>query len=391
VSGAATPGRPAVVPVATIAREWTRIGLTGFGGPPTHIALLRRLVVEDRGWLSDGDVEAAIAACNLLPGPASTQLAIYLARRLGGVRGAVAGGLGFIVPGVVIITALAVVFLAQAPPRWVRGAGAGAGAAVAAVALHAGWGLLGPSWRRTRSVVGERARWLVYVAVGAASAALIGPFLVLLLIACGGVEMLSRRPATSRAVSVMSPLVISVAASIGGLGALAWVAFKVGALSYGGGFVIVPLMQADAVHTYHWMSASQFLNAVALGQVTPGPVVATVAAVGYAARGVGGAALAAAIAFLPSFTFVLLGGPYFDRLRHDGRVRAFLDGAGPTAIGAILGSSIPLARALSEGWQFGLLAVSAAFLLVARRSVVVTLLTTGAVGVVVALAGGPVP
>ena len=391
MSGAATSGRPASVPIATIAREWTRIGLTGFGGPPTHIALLRRLVVEDRGWLSDADVEAAIAACNLLPGPASTQLAIYLARRLSGVRGAVAGGLGFIVPGVVIVTALSVVFLAQAPPRWVRGAGAGAGAAVAAVALHAGWGLLGPSWRRTRSVRGERARWLIYAVLGAASAALIGPFLVLLLIACGGVEVLARRPTTTRVVSVVPPVVISAAAGVGGLGALAWVAFKVGALSYGGGFVIVPLMQSDAVHTYHWMSSSEFLNAVALGQVTPGPVVATVAAVGYAARGVGGAALAATIAFLPSFTFVIVGGPYFDRLRHDERVRAFLDGAGPAAIGAILGSAIPLARALSEGWQFALLAVAVAMLFVARRGVVVTLLTAAAVGVVVALAGGPVP
>jgi chromate transporter len=391
VSDAATSGRPAIVPLATIAREWTRIGLTGFGGPPTHIALLRRLVVDDRGWLSDADVEAAIAACNLLPGPASTQLAIYLARRLGGVPGAVAGGLGFVVPGVVIVTALSILFLAQAPPRWVRGAGAGAGAAVAAVALHAGWGLLGPSWRRTQADRGERARWLSYAAVGAASAALIGPFLVLLLIACGGVEMLARRPATGRAVSVMPPLAISVAAGVGGLGALAWVAFKVGALSYGGGFVIVPLMQSDAVHTYHWMSSSQFLNAVALGQVTPGPVVATVAAVGYAARGVGGAALAAVIAFLPSFMLVLLGGPHFDRLRHDVRVRAFLDGAGPAAIGAILGSAIPLARALSEGWQFALLAVAVAMLLLAQRGVVVTLLTAGAVGVVVALSGGPVP
>ena len=191
MSDGESAGRSVLVPVATIARDWTRIGLTGFGGPPTHIALLRRLVVEDRGWLSDADVEAAIAACNLLPGPASTQLAIYLARRLGGVPGAVAGGLGFIVPGVVIVTALSVLFLAQAPPRWVRGAGAGAGAAVAAVALHAGWGLLGPSWRRTRTVGAERARWLAYALIGAASAALIGPFLVLLLIACGAFEVLA--------------------------------------------------------------------------------------------------------------------------------------------------------------------------------------------------------
>ena len=240
-------------------------------------------------------------------------------------------------------------------------------------------------------VRGERARWLAYALIGATSAAAIGPFLVLLLLACGGIEMLARRPASSGTVSVVPPVLISVAAGVGGVGALAWVAFKVGALSYGGGFVIVPLMQSDAVHTYHWMTSSQFLNAVALGQVTPGPVVATVAAVGYAAHGVGGAALAATIAFLPSFTFVLVGGPHFDRLRHDERVRAFLDGAGPAAIGAILGSSIPLARALSEGWQFVLLAVAVAMLFVARRGVVVTLLTAAVIGVVVALAGGPVP
>src|SRR5581483_869380 len=97
----------------------------------------------------------------------------------------------------------------------------------------------------------------------------------------------------------------------------AWVAFKVGALSYGGGFVIVPLMQADAVHRFHWMSGARFLDAVALGQVTPGPVVHTVAAVGYAARGVGGGLLAALVAFAPSFAFVLAGGPRFERLRGD--------------------------------------------------------------------------
>src|SRR5947209_1055037 len=159
VSAPAPSDEAAAVPVTTVAREWTRIGLTGFGGPPTHIALLRRLVVEERGWLRDADVESAIAACNLLPGPASTQLSIYLARRLGGVAGAIAGGLGFIVPAVAIVTALSALFLTQAPPLWVRGAGAGAGAAVAAVALHAGWTLLLPSWGRTQAHQADRRRW----------------------------------------------------------------------------------------------------------------------------------------------------------------------------------------------------------------------------------------
>ena len=146
--------------------------------------------------------------------------------------------------------------------------------------------------------------------------------------------------------SLRSALPSAVAS--GGLLSLAWVAFKVGALSYGGGFVIVPLMQGDAVDRYHWLTGGQFLNAVALGQVTPGPVVLTVAAVGYAAFGVGGALLAAAVAFAPSFAFVLLGGARFDRIRGDERARSFLDGAGPAAIGAILGSAIPLARALAR-------------------------------------------
>ena len=100
----------------------------------------------------------------------------------------------------------------------------------------------------------------------------------------------------------------------GGVAALCWVAFKVGALSYGGGFVIIPLMQHDAVVTYHWMTGTQFLNAVALGQITPGPVVQTVAVVGYAAGGIGGGLLAALVAFAPSFCFIIAGAPHFDRL-----------------------------------------------------------------------------
>jgi chromate transporter len=150
-------------------------------------------------------------------------------------------------------------------------------------------------------------------------------------------------------------------------------------------------MQADAVNHYHWLTAGQFLNAVALGQITPGPVVQTVAVVGYAAAGLGGGLLAALVAFSPSFAFVLLGAARFDRLRSNERARAFLNGAGPAAIGAILGTAIPLARALAEPWQYGVLAAAAFLLFALRRGVVSTLLLAGAAGVLVALAGGPLP
>ncbi len=382
---------PPRVPLRTIAREWTRIGVTGFGGPPAHIELLRRLVVERQRWLAPQEFEDAIAACNLLPGPASTQLAIYCARRVGGIPGTVIGGLGFIGPAVVLMLALSALFLARSPPAWIRGAGSGAGAAVAAVAVAAGMGLARPSWKRAADHAGRRFRWLLYALLGGASAALIGPYLVLVLVGCGLAELAVRVAGTGHLHRGWLPLIPTATASVGGVGALAWVAFKVGALSFGGGFVIVPLMQRDAVHVYHWMTATGFLSAVALGQVTPGPVVATVAAVGYAARGLGGGLLAAAIAFAPSFLFVLAGAGQFDRLRGNRRAQAFLDGAGPAAIGAILGAAIPLTAALVETWQYLVLAAAALALLLARRGVVSTLVAAGGIGAVIGLAGGPLP
>jgi chromate transporter len=425
---AAPAGPPPVVlqvPLSTVLREWGRIGCIGFGGPPAHIRLLRQLCVERRGWLDAREFEDAIAVCNLMPGPASTQLAIFCAWRLRGRAGALIGGGAFIVPGLIVILALSVLFVATSPPLWVLGAGAGAGAAVPAVAVQAGWSLLVPSWRHRASAV----RWPAYLAAGLAAAATIGPWLVLVLLGCGAIELLARyglhlRGQRGRGGAagdggedgdgagrdrggsgghggegdgggtrlrgfLIAPALV-LAAGGGVLASVAWVAFKVGGLSFGGGFVIIPLMQADAVSRYHWMTGAQFLNAVALGQVTPGPVVQTVAVVGYAAAGLAGGLLASAVAFTPSFLIVLLGGPRFERVRASQRARAFLDGAGPAAIGAILGSAVTLARELTHPWQYGVLAGALILLLPLRRSVVLTLLTAAAIGVAISLAAGTI-
>jgi chromate transporter len=387
--GAEPPYAPRVG-LSTVAREWLRLGCTGFGGPPAHVALLRRLCVDRRRWMSAKDFEDAVATTNLLPGPASTQLAIYCAWRLRGAVGAIIGGVCFIVPGLVLILGLSAVFLARHPPIWVLGAAAGAGAAVPAVALNAAFALTPASWRRIGSEAPNHLRWLAYALAGGAAAATIGPFLVLVLAVCGAMEVLVRRqlrPGKRGSLTAVAPIALFHGAVLGGLGALAWVAFKVGALSYGGGFVIVPLMQHDAVSTYHWMTGAQFLNAVALGQVTPGPVVQTVAVVGYAARGVVGGILASVTAFSPSFVFVVFGGRRFDAVRANRAVQSFLRGAGPAVIGAIAGSAIPLGVELKRIWQVPVLAGALLLLLALRRNVVVTLLFSGAVGVVLAVAG----
>jgi chromate transporter len=372
--------------LAEIAREWGRIGCIGFGGPPAHIALFRALCVARRGWLTEEQFERALAATNLLPGPASTQLAIYCAWRLRGAKGALIGGLGFILPGLVMILGLSILFLAGSPPKWIRGAGMGAGAAVAPVAVSAGLGVALPIWRRASNA--QRLPVLAYALAGALAAATAGPWLVVVLVACGALE-LTRRGLVNAGIGLHTWPLLAVAGDPGGTGALAWTALKVGALAFGGGFVIVPLMQTDAVHTYHWMTEGQFLNAVALGQVTPGPIVQTVAAVGYAAGGIPSALLAALVALAPSFSFILLGAARFERLLVNERVLAFLAGAAPAAAGAIIGSAIPLAAALSQTWQYAVLAAAAVALALLRRSVVLTLLVTGTIGAVAGLLGAP--
>jgi chromate transporter len=381
------------VPLPTIGREWLRLGCIGFGGPPTHIALLRRMCVEERHWIEPNEFEDAIAATNLLPGPASTQLAIYCAWRLRGAIGAILGGLCFIVPGLALILGLSVVLLARHPPHWILGAALGAGAAVPAVALKASWSLVPTSWRRMGTTCVERLRWLIYGVLGGTAAATVGSYLVVVVLACGLAEILIRRragPKSHRALSMFLPLGAVHAVALGGLGALTWVALKVGALSYGGGFVIVPLMQHDAVSTYHWMTGTQFLDAVALGQITPGPVVQTIAVVGYAALGIGGGLLAALIAFAPSFAFVLFGARHFDQIRANRNVESFLNGAGPAVIGAIAGSAIPLGLSFQHAWQIPILAGALLWLFGARRGVVGALLIAGVVGVVLVSIGAAV-
>jgi len=368
------------VPLWTVVREWGRIGLIGFGGPPAHVALLRELTVDRRRWIDAREFEDANAACQLLPGPGSTQMAIYTAQRVAGLPGAFAGGLAFILPGLLLVLAIAALALGDAPPAWIAGVGAGGGAAVIAVVAHAGLSLGRSSLAGRRDV-----RAPLYLAAGFAAVVLAGALVVLVILVAGLLELVWRRRGT--AALHAWPLALAHGAALTGL---AWTAFKVGALSFGGGFVIIPLMQEDAVERHGWMTNAEFLNAVAFGQLTPGPVTHTVALVGWAASGLGGALLASAIAFAPSFLAIALGGERFGRLRGNRSARAFLDGAGPAAVGAILGAAVPLVAALAEWWQAAVLA-GAALLLLWGRPPLWALAAGALAGLAVALAGGPLP
>ena len=310
-SRASTPAR---VSLLTVAAQWGRIGTIGFGGPPAHIALFRDLCVERRQWFSTATSKADRG---VQPAPGT---GVDAARHLLGLAGR---------------------RHRRRDRRWHRlhRSRTGDHPRSRRPVPRGRTTDLGPRRRRGCRRRGRprsrcapapnssgrawhkpaRWRWVLYAILGGAAAATLGPWLVLVLLACGLTEIIISTfgHGTKLATHVWPALAATTAAATGGLLAVAWVAFKVGALSYGGGFVIIPLMQADAVNHYHWMTNAQFLDAVALGQVTPGPVVQTVAVVGYAAAGIAGGLLAAFVAFTPSFTFVLLGAPRFDRLRHD--------------------------------------------------------------------------
>jgi chromate transporter len=296
-----------------------------------------------------------------------------------GVRGAIVGGLAFILPGFVLIVALAALFLEHGQNDAVRGASAGAAAAVVVVVALAGVGFA-RGFAEARG--GLLVRSVLYALAACVTTVFAGPWVLAVLLGSGLVELALQR---------RRPAAIVWIGGAAKIPALVWLAFKVGALSFGGGLVIIPLMQHDVVHAHHWLTEGQFSDAVAFGQVTPGPVVLTVSVVGYAVSGVAGAALAAVVAFAPSFAMVLAGAPFFDQLRARPGPRAFLDGAGPAAVGAIFGAAVLLAPQAGKEWWQGIVIAVAVGAALLRRSSFTILLLGLLLGLLAAAVGLPLP
>jgi len=354
-----------------LARLFLKLGLVGFGGPAAHIAMMRDEVVRRRGWMSDAELMDAVGALNLLPGPNSTELALHIGRRQAGTQGLLVAGACFILPpmGLVLACAWAYVHYGQLPA--VLGAWAGAQPVVVAVVATALAGFARTALRTTSAlVVGLLALLLAALGVHELVVLLAAGFMVLAIrmpswtrgAAAGATALVPCLPATA-------PAAAPAAAAVPGLGWLFLFFFKTGAVLYGSGYVLLSFLRGGLVERGGWLTEAQLLDAVAAGQITPGPVFTTATFIGYLLHGVPGGLVATAGIFFPAFLLVGVSGAIIPWLRRSPPARAFLDGvnAGSVALMAVV--TWELGRhALTSPWLGALAAASVLLLRVGVNS-----------------------
>jgi len=357
------PGR-----LGEVARLFLKLGVIGFGGPAAHIALMREEVVRRRRWVSDERFLDLVGMANLIPGPTSTELSIYLGYVRAGWPGLLVGGICFIGPAVVIVLALAWLYVRYGTTPAVTSALYGITPVIIAIVAHAMWGLGRTAVKGPVSVL---------VGLGALVLALAGVNVLLLLVAGGVVVMLlqARAPRAVGLVAALTTLGGAGAASgqtaAGGvpmtLGMLFLTFLKIGAVLYGSGYVLLAFLRDDLVERLGWLTDRQLLDAIAVGQFTPGPVFTTATFIGYVLAGSVGALLATVAIFLPSFVFVAASRPLLPRLRRSRWAGAFLDGVNVAAVALMAAVTWQLARAaIVDGFTVALLILSGAALLAAR-------------------------
>jgi chromate transporter len=324
------------VSLGQLVRLYLRLGFAGFGGPLVHIAMMETEVVERRRWLSKQAFLDALALCQMLPGPASTQLGVLICYLRIGLAGALIGGVAFVLPGFCVMLALTLAY-----ERW--GALPALGPVFAAIGPAVVAVIFFSAWRLGRSAVTRLDLALLCLA-GFLLTGWLRVDTALTLLVCGAAAVAYRRAAASMATARALVLPALVTAPPEVYARLAGLWIKMGMLVYGGGYVIIPVVRSEAVSHFGWMSDRVFLDGLALGQMTPGPIVNLSVFVGYQAGGLLGALLAAASVFLPAFGVVLMAAPLMERLKRFGWTKDFLAGVNASVVGAIMAATIPLAR-----------------------------------------------
>ncbi len=362
-----------------LARLFLKLGIVAFGGPPAHIAMMEDEVVSQRGWLTREQFLDFLGATNLIPGPNSTEMAIHVGRIRAGWLGLLVAGASFILPSAVMVTALAWAYVRFGSLPQVAGLLYGVKPIVIALIVQAVFKLAKTAVKST---------WIAVVGVFAVLGTVLGVDQVAVLagggLLTGLVYWLRSGRRTSAKALFLSGSGFSAFAAPSGIAAsfsrtaLFLVFLKIGAILFGGGYVLVALIRSNLVAGLGWISERQLLDAIAMGQVTPGPLSTTATFIGYLLAGVPGAVIATVAIFLPAFSFVAISGPLVPRLRQSPVAGAVLDGVNVTALALIAVVSWQLFRAAVVDWTTLVMAGVSFFLLFRYRVNSVWLMLGGA-------------
>jgi len=347
-----------------IALLFLKLGTTAFGGPAAHIAMMDEEVVHRRRWLTEQEFLDYLSAVNFIPGPNSTEMAIHIGHRRAGWPGLIVAGTCFIVPAVILVGVLAWAYVRWGALPEAAGLLYGVKPVVIAVVLQA-------LWKLGRSAV--KTKWLAVVTVLAVVLAAVGVNELLVLV-IGGVLALGARMSDLRRERILlaapafsaGAVILATGASVG-LWPIFLVFAKIGSVLFGSGYVLLAFLRADLVERYHWLTQQQLLDAVAVGQVTPGPVFTTATFIGYIVHGPSGALAATVGIFLPAFLFVAVSAPLMPRLRRSRTAGAILDGINVASLALMALVTWQLARSAIVDWFTLLLGVASLVLVMRYR------------------------
>jgi len=374
---------PASSSIGEVTRYFLRLGFVGFGGPVALVGQMERELVTEKKWLTKEQMREAVAICQTMPGPLAIQVGVYISYLRAGFWGAWAGGWAFILPNFVIVAGLGALYVYLGDLKPVTAIFYGVSPAVIALILHS-------CYRLAKLGMEDWAQWAI-AGVCLVVTVVLQAEVALLFIGAGIVGILyygklfKRPPAIAPAtiIPVLAQVVPMPLASTSGLAKLGLFFLKAGSLTFGSGLVIVPFLEQGLVKEFGWLDERQFLIAVAIGMISPGPVVITATFVGFLVAGFWGSVVSTVGIFLPSFLFVLIIAPILARNRDNPNVQGFVKGAYGAAIGTILGACILLGRIAIGDWLTALIAiVSLAVLFRWKVSNPLLIAVTAAIGLI---------
>ena len=360
--------------LAQLTKYFLRLGIIGFGGPVALVGYMHHDLVEDRKWISDQEYKQGLALAQLAPGPLAAQLGIYLGFVHYRVLGATLAGLAFIMPSFIMVVFLGIAYKLYGGLSWMQAVFYGVGAAVIGIIVMSCYKLTIKSIGKLdiRSLKDKYLLWLFFIVSGIITVVTEREE-ALLFVGAGILYMFIKAPpkwATKRTVNTFVLLQIGFwDFEINMLGKIAVFFTKAGAFVFGSGLAIVPFLHSGVVVEHHWLTEQEFLDAVAIAMITPGPVVITVGFIGYLVAGFPGACVAAFATFLPCYLFTILPAPYFKKIAGNKSIKAFVDGITAAVVGALAGAVIVIATRSIIDIPTALIAIATAFALIYIRKI----------------------